>query len=247
MNQAVPTGQFKRFTLVIFFTLVGLAQGANVSEYALKADYLSNLAENVKWPKSVFADPDSPIVLGILGDDPFGKTLDDEIKGKTPAGRSLRVKRFGNFESNQIDDLKNCQILYISDSEQDNVREILSDLNGTHLLTVSEIDQFPKIGGIVQFVPEGDLIGLVVNPKTANNAGLKLSSELLKVSKHYMEVNADKVKALYYDGIQLYINGEIKEAVQKWKECLQEDPEFMPAQDKIATARAKLRNISRIR
>jgi cytochrome c-type biogenesis protein CcmH/NrfG len=62
-----------------------------------------------------------------------------------------------------------------------------------------------------------------------------------------MEVNADKVKALYYDGIQLYINGEIKEAVQKWKECLQEDPEFMPAQDKIATARAKLRNISRIR
>lgn len=246
-QRALAGKKTTRFALAVLLALVCVAQGSNVSEYAVKADYLSNFAENVRWPKSAFADPGSPIVLGILGDDPFGKTLDDVVKGKTAAGHTLSVKRFGNFDKDQLDDLKTCQILFISDSEQDNVREILTALSGTHLLTVSEIDQFPKMGGIIQFTQDGDLIGLVINPKTAVSAGLRLSAELMKVSKHYMEVNAGKVKTLYYDGITLYINGDIKEAVRKWKECLDEDPDFMPAQEKITTARAKLRAISKIK
>jgi len=227
--------------------MAATAQGANVSEYVVKADYLSYFTQFVRWPKAAFTDKDAPFVLGILGDDPFGKTLDDAVRGKSAEGHPLTVKRFGSFDKDQLEALRNCQIVLISDSEQHKVREILSDLSGANLLTVSEIDHFPMKGGMIQFVPEGDNIGLLVNPKTAIQAKLKLSSQLMMVSKIYMDVNADKVKALYYDGIQLYINGQVKEAIVKWKECLQEDPGNLAAQDKIKTARAKLKAISHIK
>jgi hypothetical protein len=237
----------KRVTFTVFLALFCTAQGANISEYAVKASYLSNFADYVKWPKTAFPDENSPIVLGILGEDPFGSTLDDAIKGKTTAGRALTIKRFNSFDKDQMNELRNCHILFISVSEQDNVREILSNLKGAKILTVSEIDRFPTIGGIVKFNQEGDIIGLVVNKKNAIMAGLKLSSKLLKVSKIYLSVNKKKVKALYYEGVQLYMNGEIKAAIKKWKECLIEDPGYVIAQDEITKARAKLKAISAIK
>jgi hypothetical protein len=236
-----------RLVLMALVALAATAQGSNVSEYAVKASYLSNFAEFVKWPKKAFADENSPIVLGILGDDPFGSTLDAEIKGKTADGRSLTIKRFSSFDKDQVDDLKNCHILFISESEQDNIREILSSLKGAHMLTVSEIEHFPMMGGMVQFDQEGDIIGLIINPKSAILARLKLGSQLMKIAKLYVDVNVAKAKELYFEGINFYLNGEIVAAIKKWEECLEEDPQFTAAQDKITTARSKLRTISKIK
>lgn len=235
---------------ILFLALLVLAcpmRAANISEYAVKAAYLSNFTEFVKWPKSSFADKESPIVVGVLGEDPFGKTLDEAVKGKTSGGRPLAVKRFNSFEKERLEDIRNCQVLFIANSEQSNIREILADLEGSHLLTVSEISRFPMLGGMIQFVQEGDNISLVFNPKTAIRAKLKPSSQLMMASKLYMDVDSEKVKTLYYAGIQLYISGELKEAIAKWKECLAEDPGYLAAQDKIKQARAKLRAISKIR
>jgi hypothetical protein len=239
--------KLKRFLFLALLWLAGPSFGANVSEYSVKADYLSYFAEYVKWPRNTFAEKTSPIVLGVLGDDPFGKTLDEAVKGKMVAGHNLEVRRFRSFEKDQMEGLKDCQILFISVSEQDKVREILSGLKDTHLLTVSEIDQFPMIGGIIQFVQEGDNIGLALNPKKAVVAGLKLSSQLMMNAKLIMEVDAVKAKSLYYDGIQLYVNGDLKAAIKKWKECLQEDPGNIAAQENISKAKAKLKAISSIK
>ncbi len=236
----------KLFLLTVLLALSGSAYSANISEYSLKATYLSNFAELVKWPKSAFTDNTSPIVLGILGEDPFGTTIDETVTGKTVGGRSLIVKRFNNFTEDQLAEIKNCQILFIADSEQDNIREILSNLKDTALLTVSEINRFPMMGGMISFTQEGDIIGLVVNQKTAIKAGLKISPQLLKVAKLYMQVNASKVRTLYYEGIQLYLNGEIKAAIKKWKECLDEDPGYIDAKEKISKARAKLKALTSI-
>jgi hypothetical protein len=237
----------RRFIFAFILALACAAQGANISEYAVKASYLSNFANFVKWPKKAFADNSSPIVLGILGADPFGSTLDNAVKDINVAGRPLTVKRFSSFEKEQLEDLKGCHILFIADSEQDNVRDILSSLKGTYSLTVSEINQFPSMGGMIKFNQEGDIIGLVINKKITMRAGLRLSSSLLKVSKIYSRVNASKAKSLYYEGVQLYMNGEIKEAVKKWRECLQEDPGHIEAQANITKALAKLKAISKIK
>lgn len=240
-------GKLKQIIIAGVLVLAASAQGANVSEYALKAAYLSNFTESVKWPKSAFAEEAAPLVMGVLGDDPFGSTLDDEVKGKSVSGHPVVVKRYGGFDKVQKEELLQCHLLFIANSEQDKIREILASLKGSPLLTVSEIDQFPGVGGMIQFVQEGDRIGLVINPKTAIGVKLRLSSQLMMSSKISMDVDRAKLKSLYYEGIQLYINGEIKAAIKKWKECLKEDPSDIAAQNQISKAKDKLRAISNIR
>lgn len=239
----------KRLTPLLLILLLGPgfpALGAEVSEYTLKSAYLLNFAQSVHWPKSAFSDDQSPIVVGILGEDPFGGKLDDALKGKSAHGRPLAVKRFTNFDPKRSEDLGGCQILFIAESEQDHISEILSALQDYNLLTVSEIDQFPSLGGMILFDKEGDQISLVVNPKAAKKAGLKLSSDLLQLSKIYPKVDSEKVKALYYQGIQLYVNGQFKEAIRIWKECLEEDPGNSTVLGSLQKAKLKLRLIKKL-
>ena len=47
------------------------AQNSSVSsEYLIKAGFIYNFANLVQWPSNAFTQPDSPIVIGILGEDP---------------------------------------------------------------------------------------------------------------------------------------------------------------------------------
>src|SRR5947209_11858143 len=82
------------------------------AEYLIKAGFIYNFANLVQWPSSAFAQPDSPIVLGIFGEDPFGSILDRVLEGKKVNGRAFRVKRLRSAP-----DLKECHIVFVSSSE----------------------------------------------------------------------------------------------------------------------------------
>jgi len=149
-----------------------------VSEYAVKAAYLYNFTQFVQWPKTALAG--DSLVIGIVGDDPFGASLDGAIQGKSAAGHPLEVKRFGSFSGK----LGKCQVLFISFSEKGRLKEILQAA-GKGVLTVSEIEHFPAKGGIVQFDQEGQKITIILNESAAQKAGLAVSSQLLQVAKLY--------------------------------------------------------------
>jgi len=220
--------------------------GANVSEYSVKAAYLCNFSTAVEWPEEAFSDEKSPLVIGVLGVDPFEGVLEDAIQGKKAGDRDLAVKRFGSFDPDHIEELKACQILFIASSEQDHLKEILKGLKGSALLTVSEIEQFPAMGGMISFDQAGDRIGLVLNRKPVKKAGLNLSPELIQLSKLYKKVNNKRVKVLFFEGVNLYINGKISEAIKIWEECLDEDPDNLSVQQNLSKAKAKLRSISNL-
>ncbi len=156
-----------------------------ISEYGVKAAYLFNFAKFVEWPAGAFENEASPILIGVLGEDPFGGELDKAVEGKNVAGRSLRIKRFGDFDENQAPQLRKCQILFIAYSEEGNLPAILRALNGASVLTVSEIEGFPQKGGIILFDLEGDRVTLGINPTTARRGNLILNSKLLHVAKIY--------------------------------------------------------------
>jgi tetratricopeptide (TPR) repeat protein len=86
-----------------------------------------------------------------------------------------------------------------------------------------------------------DVLNLDPNNDKANDYFKKLTGQ-----QSQEKVDAEKVKALYYDGINLYINGKINEAIKKWQECLQQDPGNINAQKNIEKARAKLNSIARL-
>ncbi|MGN6554477.1 MAG: YfiR family protein [Verrucomicrobiota bacterium] len=147
-------------------------------EYALKAVFLLNFTRFVEWPASAFPQTNSPIVIGVLGSDPFGRALDDVVKGEVVEGHPVIVERYQSMA-----ELKPCQILFISMSEQSRWPEIRDALKGQPVLTVSEMENFAPVGGMIRLYKSSqNKIRLRINLDAVKAEHLKISSKLLNVS-----------------------------------------------------------------
>ena len=153
------------------------AQDAQPSEYQLKAAFLFNFAKFVEWPPEVFSAPAAPIVIGIIGENPFGKDLEDIVRDKKINARALIIKPIAS-----LDDGKKCHLLFISTSEKSRMPEIFRALGKASVLTVGETDQFTQNGGVINFVREGNKIRFEISDDAAKRAGLKISSKLLSLA-----------------------------------------------------------------
>jgi hypothetical protein len=152
------------------------AASKHLSEYKIKAAYLYYFATYVTWPSDrPSPDPDD-LVIGILGEDPFGDLLEETIRGKMVNKQSLTVKRFEN-----IKDARQSAILYISSSEKDNLSYILGALDGAAVLTVGEFDDFASRGGQIGFTTEDKRVRFAINVTAVKRAGLRVSAQLMKL------------------------------------------------------------------
>jgi hypothetical protein len=164
-------------SLLLFMGQEGGAQDA-LSEYQVKAAYLFNFLKFVDWPEDAFADPLAPIVIGVVGDDPFGNALPQVVIGKTVQGRDLVIRIYRTGE-----DLRGAHILFISASERKRLPTILSSLRGTSVLTVADTAGFLDAGGMIQFLNENERVRFAINVDATSRAKLKVSSKLLSLAK----------------------------------------------------------------
>jgi hypothetical protein len=141
----------------------------------VEAVFLFHFSQFVDWPVQAFPDSSSPIVIGVLGSDPFGAALDDVVRGEMVKGRPLVVRRF-----QRIEQLTDCHILFVSRSERARLEPIVQTLKGRSILTVSDLEGFAGDGGVIGFVLVDNKIRLRVNLEAARDAGLTLSSKLLR-------------------------------------------------------------------
>lgn len=162
---------------LVLGVLEARAATPKAKEYEVKAAFLLNFAQYVEWPPEVFLTPTAPIVIGILGNDSFGKTLDQTIRGETVKDRPIAVHR-----SKQIENLKHCHLLFISKSEKGRLSQILASLAGKHCLTVGETDRFAHNGGIINFRFQGADVRFEINLDAARRSGLTISSKLLRLA-----------------------------------------------------------------
>jgi hypothetical protein len=151
---------------------------AKVLDYQVKAVFLFNFTQFVDWPPEAFAKPDAPLVIGVLGDDPFGAYLDQTVGGEKVAHRALIVRRWQHAQ-----DIGDCHILFISQSEAGRLDEIIAGLRGRSILTVGDDATFLRRGGIVRFVTESDRVKVRINVDAARASGLTISSKLLRVAE----------------------------------------------------------------
>ena len=146
-------------------------------EYAVKAAYLYNFAKFVEWPQQTFATPTSPIILCILGSDPFGDSL-DKIAERTVGERPVAIRRLARVEESN-----GCHVLFLSRSESTRLQSILNELAPAPILTVSDIPGFADAGGMIGLVSVGQRIRFEINLRAATRAKLKISSQLLKLAR----------------------------------------------------------------
>lgn len=138
---------------------------------------LYKLSQFVEWPARAFRGPAAPLVIGVLGQDPFGAYLDELVRGEKIGDRALMVRRYQHPE-----DVADCHILFVSRSEAGALETILARLAGRSVLTVSDVDAFAQAGGMVRFVMEGGKIRLRINVEAAKACDLTISSKILRLA-----------------------------------------------------------------
>jgi hypothetical protein len=169
------------FLALLSFDSAGWAHAQTASEYEVKAAFLYNFAKFVEWPPEAFrndGEGDSALIVGIIGNDPFGGVIDQIINGKTINGRPMMIKRLMGNKN-----LRQCHILFIGSSENKRLPQIFESLKGASVLTISEMNLFNQQGGIINFVMESSRVRFEINAFAAEQAQLKISSKLLVLAK----------------------------------------------------------------
>ena len=149
-------------------------------EYQVKAVFLYNFAQFVRWPSSAFPDANAQLTIGILGDDPFGGILESVTQSESIRGRKLAIKR-----AQSVGALKGCQIIFIGKSENSRLGEILGALRGQGVLTVGESAAFCAQGGMLNFIIEEGSVHVEIYLDAVKREGLGINSNLIKSFKIY--------------------------------------------------------------
>ena len=172
---------------IIMITLLGLrifccsppacAENQLISENQANAAFVCNVARYVTWPQT----SSKTLVIGVLGKGSLDRAWLD-LRGKTVHGRILDVRK-----SDDLDDLINCQIIFIGSPKHRNISRILLALQVLPILTISDTSGFAQSGGMVHLFMENDKIRFKVNLSAVKQSGLKISAQLLKLAKEVIE------------------------------------------------------------
>jgi len=168
--------------LVLFLACCAVRSGparadtTQFTETQVKAAYLFNFAKFVEWPASSFPPVGAPLVIVIIGKVPVGDVY-NALNGRSAKGRRVQVRQV-----TRIEEIGACQILFIANSERGRLREILKSVPALGVLTVSDIRNFSNLGGMIGLVTRGEKVQFEINIGSAGRAGLKLSSQMLKLA-----------------------------------------------------------------
>jgi hypothetical protein len=180
-----------------------VAQGgddnATEREYQIKAAFIYNFIKFVDWPKEKVAESNEPVIIGIIGKDPFGNAF-APVKDKEDKGRKVLIKRFKPIEElkksgeknrslleREIESLRKCHLLFICSSEEKSIKEIINLVKDHSVLTIGDMQGFLESGGIINFIMEEKKVRFEINMTAAKRARLEIRSQLLRLAKRVIE------------------------------------------------------------
>ena len=152
-------------------------------EYQVKAAFIYNFAKFVQWPSNTFASSNEPMAICVLGQNPFGHSLEDTVAGRAIEGRSLVVRHISI-----VNQAAGCQILFISSAENKRPLPILAEVKTPGILTIGESDASAADSVVINFKLEGGKVRFEINLEAAEREKLRISSRLLSLA-HIVESN----------------------------------------------------------
>ena len=166
------------------------AAAADAAEPSLasqvKAACIVNFVRFVDWPEDAFRSASDPIVIGILGGDPYQGAMESTATDKEIHGRKLIVKRLQN-----TDLAKGVHVLIIGNVGREECAATVAKLRASPVLTISDAGDFMKCGGAVRFFESEGKVRFEINPEAAKRSKLRVSSKLLKLAAIYRVENTD--------------------------------------------------------
>lgn len=179
--------RWRAFLMVAAPGIVYVCLAASAPEYGVKAAFLCKFAAYIRWPPPS-GTPNGPpnggrasdaFRIGVLGRDPFGPSLEEIARHEVVQGRGIQIRALSRTE-----EALDCEVVFISGSENAELGRILAVLRGAPVLTVSDLDRFAEQGGMIGFVTTEDHhIRFDINRVAIERAGLRASSQLLQLAR----------------------------------------------------------------
>ena len=154
------------------------AFAADLGEYQVKAGLVFNFVKFTEWPNNAWPSREAPLLLCIAGKDPFGSAVLAALEARSIGGREFRSRR-----GTGVDELADCQALFIPSSEERNVPAILRAVAARPILTISDVGGFVDSGGMIGLLTLDERIQFDVNFAACERASLKLSSQMLRLAR----------------------------------------------------------------
>lgn len=165
------------FLWVVFCLAPAAVRAAETSlEYAVKANFLYKFVAFVTWPPDTMA-PGSPAWLCLAGEDPFGKSLDEAVRGQSIDTHPIAVVRLHEVTSDSA-----CHILYVRGPI---TRDVLKTVAGRPILTITDQASTDQAstgggeGGVINFILKDNRVRFEIDDRIAAANGLGISSKLL--------------------------------------------------------------------
>ena len=176
--------QSRLYRLLLSLLLLLAAGGAaaqpaldRARETLVKAAFLHKFASFVEWPHGHFEKTDSPLRIGILGNDLIWQDLGELARDRDRDGRPVIVTRLKEGDS-----LAGYHILYMK-MPAARMTELLQQVP-EGVLTVADSDGAHPRGSVVSFFVETGHVRFGISVDSATRQRLRLSSRLLAVARN---------------------------------------------------------------
>ncbi len=176
----------KTFFLIIFTGILlcaswSASETGSPDENKLKAAFVYHFAKFIDWPESTFATEQSPLIITVFGADNLARAL-DPLNSRAVRNHPIQIRSTAD-----ITKLQPCHILYIGTTERKTVARIIALLQDTPVVTLSDMENFARSGGMIQFVNVRDRLRFAINNRTAQAKDLVFNSQLLSLAIEVIE------------------------------------------------------------
>lgn len=146
-------------------------------EYQVKAAFIYNFTKFVEWPGHSFPEASTPLIIAVLGANPFGPELQKAVENRRVNGRELVIRQV-----NTVAELNQAHVAFLGLADPARMSESLATLRRRPVLTIGERESFVREGGMIGFILEGDKVRFAINMEAAQEGGLKISAQLQKLA-----------------------------------------------------------------
>lgn len=147
-------------------------------EHEIKAAFLYNFVRFIVWPADAFAGPEAPLSICLVGQDPFGPTLDELVANERVDGRPLAVRRLAAPSKDAA-----CHLLFASPSERARFASILKAVDTRRVVVVTDALDLLPLGGHISFFMESNRVRFAVNADAVRQAEFQVNSRLMRLAR----------------------------------------------------------------
>lgn len=158
--------------LVSLLGPLGLAAQEQAEESVVKAAFIYRIAQYVGWPSG--GGTDENLIICTLGEEKVHQALVSQVQGRVIDGRRVQAAHH-----TQPEGVENCHLLFVSETEESSLEEVLGRLSGISVLTISDIEGFAESGGMIGFLRKGDNLTFEINVDSAREVGVEIRGRLL--------------------------------------------------------------------